>query len=143
MHLRRARANSLFAVMVATLLLATSGCTIVEALDNRAPAWWELAPSPTLDSNATTLSVLVSRRGCNDGVTGTVNDPEMTFTDTDIVITFTVSPGEPSSATCPGNDQVDHEISLPEPVGGRQLRDGACASEDARGTIFCDTDVRG
>ena len=129
-------------VMSVALLAAVSGCAVIEALDTRAPAWWQLAPHQSLDPDSTSVTVLVSRIGCNDGITGTVNPPDVSVSDSEIVISMTVSPGEPSSATCPGNDQVAFEIELPEPLGDRRLVDGACENSDARRTIWCETDIR-
>ncbi len=107
-----------------------------------ATAVWELAPQQTIDDSTTTVTMLVSRLGCNDGVTGTVNEPSVQVTDEQVIITVTVSPGEPLAANCQGNDQVAYELTLTESLGDRALIDGACTTTDAAATVFCESDVR-
>jgi hypothetical protein len=132
---RSAPAALALEVTVVTSALA-SGCGV----SNRdAAATWRLAPSQTLDANTTTFSALVTRLGCNSGVTGDVNNPDIELTDDQVVITFTVSPGEPSSAACQGNNQVAYTVELPEGLGDRALVDGECASS-ATGTEPCHPD---
>ncbi|WP_432549113.1 hypothetical protein [Kineococcus arenarius] len=101
---------------------------------------WNVAPDQSLGADSTTFTALVHRVGCNNGVTGDVNDPTIDVDKDQVVITFTVSSGEPSSASCPGNAPVAHEVELPEALGDRRLVDGECApigpSEDAH----CDPD---
>ena len=101
-----------------------------------ADATWNLAPDQALDARTTSFVANVSRVGCNSGETGSVNDPDITVEDDRIVIAFTVSPGEPGSATCPGNLPVAYEVELPEPIGDRELVDPACI-----GTSISDGDA--
>ncbi len=145
-------------VVACALLLALTGCT-VEASTNPptmapddgvatstpvdgAVALWELAPGQNLNESTTSLAILVTRLECNSGVTGSVNPPAVTVTDESIIITATVSPVASGVASCQGNDQVAHQLDLPEPLGDRRLIDGACADPEAGGTVFCETDER-
>ena len=85
---------------------------------------------------------MVTRLSCTSGVTGDVDTPEAAVTSAEIVITFTVSPVQTGVASCPDNDQVEYLIELPEPLGDRQLIDGACTATEAVATVFCESDVR-
>lgn len=149
----------LFAMSLSVALLgAMVGCGPVSSVDDptivpdgspttSAPldsviAIWELAPGQSLNERTRSITTVVTRLGCNSGVTGTVNEPTIVFTPTDAIIAFTVSPGPPDIAACQGNDHVAYEIALPEPLGDRSLIDGACEDSDASRTVFCETDER-
>lgn len=129
-----------FAVSIAAVALALAGCGILPGATS--PAVWVLAPDQVVDAETTSLSVLVTRVACNSGVTGTVNEPAIDRTDGELVITFTVSPGDPPAAECPSNDLVEYVIELEEPVGDRALVDGACRTTDAADTVSCDSEFR-
>jgi hypothetical protein len=96
-----------------------------------------VGPDQTLDAQTSTFTADVTRLGCNDGVTGTVNDPNIDVTDDEVVVTFTVSPGPPDIAGCPGNEEAPYQVQLPEPLGDRSMTDGACVDGEARDTSFC------
>lgn len=130
---KRGMAMQVCSIVVVTAVLA-SGCSL---FNDEAAATWDLAPDQTLDANTTTFTALVGRLGCNGGVTGEVNDPAIELTDDQVVITFSVSPGEPYSATCQGNDQVATEVELPGAIGDLELVDGECASTEATSTEPC------
>ena len=104
---------------------------------DRAVASWELAPGQSLGPESTTFTALVTRVSCNNGVTGSVNEPGLGIGDDAVVVTFTVSPGRPESASCPGNDAVPYVVTLPEPLGTRSLVDGACESADVADSATC------
>jgi hypothetical protein len=124
-------------VAICTTVLVTavlaSGCG---ASNRDAAATWDLATGQGLNADTTNFTAHVTRLGCNGGVTGGVNAPTIEVRDDEIVITFTVSPGEPSSATCQGNNQVPYEVKLPSALGNRDLVDGGCAG-DAASTAPC------
>jgi heat shock protein HslJ len=106
-----------------------------------AAAVWTVAPDQDLNAEASEITVLVTRLGCNSGVTGGVAEPDVRLEDDRVVLTFTVRPGEPSAADCPGNNQVPYAVDLREPIGNRQLVDGQCLPEgEAAGTSFCQPD---
>ena len=82
--------------------------------------------------------MLVTRVGCNSGVTGKVEEPEVEVKSDRVIVTFVVSPGEPGSADCQGNPEVPFLLTLPEPLGNRALADGQCLGNDeVAGTAFC------
>lgn len=136
----RLRWRSASAVGGLTLAVGLGGCALV---NNEADAIWDLAPDQTLDADATTFTVGVTRVGCNSGETGTVNDPDITIEDDRIVIAFTVSPGEPRSADCQGNPAVPYDVELPEPLGDRELVDPQCeATSISDGDACTDDGIR-
>lgn len=105
-----------------------------------AGAVWSLQAPNQLGADTTTFAVLVRRVGCNNGVTGEVQEPDIQVEDTKITISFAVLP-EQTTADCLGNDEVPYEVALPGPLGDRQLIDGQCAEgAEGSGTIFCRPD---
>lgn len=120
--------------LVALSAVLASGCSL---FNDEAAATWDFTKGQTPDSDTTAFTVEVTRLGCNSGETGTVNDPDIEMTDTQVVITFTVSPGEPRSADCQGNNAVSYDVELPEALGERELVDGGCASTEATSTAPC------
>jgi hypothetical protein len=120
--------------MAALAAVLFSGCGL---FNDEAVATWDLTEDQTPDADTTTFTVDVTRLGCNSGETGTVNDPNIEMSDTQVVITFTASPGEPNTADCQGNNAVSYDVELPEALGERELVDGGCASTEARGTAPC------
>lgn len=156
-NLHRTRTASVASFVLAASLAgcgstsAASGPTTIEpslstpSVDagDRATAVWDVEPNQALDQGSKRFTAVVTRLGCNGGVTGTVNRPDVQITADRIVITFTVSPGPPKAATCPGNRPVPTVVELPEPLGTRALIDGACDTAEAAGTSFCiDSGVR-
>lgn len=128
--MRRTRLGLLGAVFSIVLVSACGG-------RDQALATWELGPSQTLGADSVSFMALVTRLGCHDGVTGTVNEPDLRVTADEVVVTFTVSPGPPQEASCPGNDVVPYRVVLPEPLGSRSLVDGTCESSEAAGALPC------
>lgn len=126
-----------------TALLASvalmAGCAGGVA-DGIAIAVWELDPEQSLGAESTGFTALVTRLGCNSGVTGEVQEPEIVVTDAELVITFEVTPGEPEAANCQGNEIVSYEVALPGPLGDRVIRDGACDLSEPASTVFCEGD---
>ena len=120
--------------MVALSAVLSSGCS---SFNDEAVATWDLTRDQTPDSATTAFAVAVTRLGCNSGEAGTANDPDIEMTETQVVITFTVSPGEPSAADCEGNNAVSYDVELPEALGERELVDGGCASTEATSTAPC------
>lgn len=89
---------------------------------------------------ATSFTAEVTRLECNSGVTGEVNDPRVEESEQTVTITFTVSPSKAGGADCQSNDAVPYEVQLSNPLRGRTLVDGACASTEAGETTFCAPD---
>lgn len=106
-----------------------------------AAAVWVGGPDQELGPSSTVFTALVSRLGCNSGVTGEVLSPDIRVTESDVIVTFSVAPERSGAADCQGNDQVPYEVSLPEPLGDRALVDGQCLDGGEAGTTsFCQPD---
>lgn len=102
-----------------------------------AAATWTVAPGQALGADTTSFTAVVTFRACSDGVTGTVNEPDIDMGDDEVTITFTVSPDDPATATCPSNEGVPYQVRLPEAIGDRNLIDGVCLSTEASDTALC------
>lgn len=101
-------------------------------------AVWVPAPGSAIESSSTTFTALVSRLGCNDGITGRVHTPEIVSNESEVVVTFTVAAKGPGAANCQGNQEVAYEVDLGEPLLGRALIDGQCLpAGEAVTTSFC------
>ncbi|MCW2751710.1 MAG: hypothetical protein JWR83_2820 [Aeromicrobium sp.] len=122
----------------AALASATTSCGLFS--DDTAAATWTIAAHQDLNAQSTQFTVLVSRLGCNNGETGEVVEPDVTFEEDRVILTFEVTPGEPSSATCPSNNTVPYDVALREPLGDRALVDGECLKGEAKTTAFCTDD---
>lgn len=85
----------------------------------------------------------VTRLGCSGGNTGEVLEPTLTVGEDENVVTFTVEPLPPGIYPCPGNPVVAHPIDVGEPIGGRDLVDGACLTGQAASTSDSSTGSRG
>ncbi|KQX76278.1 hypothetical protein [Aeromicrobium sp. Root472D3] len=103
-------------------------------VEGAADAVWALGPGQPISTTSTSFTALVTRLGCNDGVTGDVVDPVVRTSRTRIVVTFQVTPGEPGAARCPGNRALPYVVDLEDPVGRRQLVDGRCLPDGAAET---------
>ena len=89
-------------------------------------AWWVDPATAPLSPDATTVPALIRERACASG-----QSPE------DRLIDPVVAPGEdailvnvwvrrlPGAQDCQGNPELPIEITLPEPLGDRQLLDGS------------------
>ncbi len=103
-----------------------------------ADASWALAAGQAVGPTSRQLQVLVTRVGCNSGVTGEVEEPNVEVRSDRVIVTFAVTPGDPRSAHCQGNPAVPFLLALPEPLGDRALVDGQClTSDDVARTSFC------
>ncbi|MGJ9412366.1 hypothetical protein ACHAAC_06615 [Aeromicrobium sp. CF4.19] len=91
------------------------------------PAVWKLADRGSLQASTRSVDVLVARIDCNSGLTGKVLEPHVLRDDTEIVITFEVSPKIEGAATCQSNDLEPYVVDLGEALGDRTLVDGQCA----------------
>jgi hypothetical protein len=105
------------------------------------PATWRLDPSFTVTPETRTLHVLVTRLGCNTGVTGVVNPPDLSAGTNNVRITFTVE--HSAGGRCPGNDEVPYTVDLSMAVGVRLLYDGACADGAPAAAMSVCTDDKG
>lgn len=117
-------------LLIATVALGACGS------DDGATALWDIDTRDPPTSQSTSFVAFVTRLGCASGKTGEVHDP-VVFTDRDrVVVTFSVAPLS-GNHQCQGNDEVRHVVDLDEPIGGRELVDGACLSGEAVSTSLC------
>lgn len=94
-------------------------------------ATWTLASDATVSSTSESISVLVTRVGCNGGVTGPVDRVSVDAVGDDLVITIRVqAPASGDRQLCPGNNPTRTRIRLGEAVGDRDLIDGGCRLVD-------------
>lgn len=91
-----------------------------------APALWALAEPDAVGPTTTVLTLEVMRAECSGGVTGTVLEPTITFSDSEVLIRAAVEPLAGTAFDCRGNPVVRHTVTLPEPLGERTLMDAAC-----------------
>ena len=127
----------MFGAVVAVLVLAV-GC----APSRGDPAIWELVDPGTVSTTSTSLSIGVTRLGCSSGVTGQPLKPRVTYEDQRVVIVAEVEP-HIDGGRCPGNPSVPVVLKLPEPVGDRDLVDGACLGDGpAVRTSSCTDPIR-
>lgn len=102
------------------LVLSASGC----GFNDTAAAEWGLAEGQEVTAETTSFDVEVNRIGCNGGVTGEPQEPDIDYRDTEVVVTFQVTPGPPRAATCQGNLPEPYVVELSEPLGDRAVVDG-------------------
>ena len=80
---------------------------------------------------------IVTRTGCSSGEQGKPEEPEIEYTQTEVRITFRISP-EINDGNCIGTPGVPYEVKLSEPLGNRSLADGEChPGSTAWATAFC------
>jgi hypothetical protein len=139
--LASSRAIALCVAAMSVSLLA--GCAADDSGRERGDAaTWELLHSAQVDGDAHALEIGVTRLGCASGVTGEVLAPWVVYEKDRIVITVDAAPRGDEPADCQGNDAVPVSVQLDEPIGARELVDGACLEGEAVGTVFCDEPVR-
>lgn len=100
-------------------------------------AIWVVDAAAPPSEGSDSFAALVTRPACSGGVTGEVYEPVLTIGETEIVVTFTVEPLPPGQYTCPSNDVVAYVVDVGEPVGRRDLVDGACVTGEAASTSVC------
>lgn len=99
-------------------------------------ATWELV-SDDITAESTEVRIGVTRLSCANGETGEVLPPEVTYSETQVIVRADVVALPPGAYNCPGNDVVEVTVVLSEPVGERALVDAACLAGDAVTTSFC------
>jgi hypothetical protein len=90
------------------------------------PARWEPAADADLSAESTSIDVLVNEVGCASGepADGRIATPEISYSDDAVVVTMRVVP-PPGPQTCPSNPDTEYTLELDEPLGERELLDGA------------------
>jgi heat shock protein HslJ len=98
-------------------------------------AVWDVDAAIPPAPSSTYFTVMVTRLGCNGGETGKVLEPDVSADGEQVVVTFSVEPM--SGGDCPSNNSVRYVVELGEPLGDRDLVDGACLAGEAAATSFC------
>lgn len=122
-------------LVLSVALLWSSACGSDDGAGDT--AIWEIedASPPTSESTAFTASV--TRLGCASGETGEVQEPDVAIEAERVVVTFTVEALSGGDYDCPGNDWVPFQVDIGEPLGDREIVDGACLGGEAATTSFC------
>ena len=105
--------------------------------DDGATALWEIDTRDPPTSHSTSFAAFVTRLGCASGETGEVHDPVVSTDRSRVVVKFSVAPLSGNLHQCQSNNKVRHIVDLDEPIGGRELVDGACLSGDAVPPPLC------
>lgn len=102
-------------------------CIVRPFVDDGVVASWKLDPSAESPSpSSTSLQVLVNDSQCAGGRSpeGRLHEPQVRVLSDAIVVTF-IAARLDGFQTCPSHPAVHRTIRLPEPLGDRQLLDGA------------------
>lgn len=105
-------------------------------------ATWQVTDGSAVNGDDTKLAIGVTRLGCANGETGEISDVDVQLGDDQVAVRARVEPPPGSAYNCLGNDMVEVQVDLGEPIGDRMLVDGACEHPRAATTSACDTDVR-
>lgn len=132
-------------VVVVLFLIGSAACASdgpgldadVNSQRNGETAVWRANPEDPPTSSAETFTALVTRLDCSSGVTGEVLEPSIVVRHDAVVVTFEVAPLPRGNYTCQGNDEVPYVVDVGEPIGVRDVVDGACLSGEAQSTSFC------
>jgi hypothetical protein len=102
---------------------ATTGRRIPKL--DQAAAWF-IDRNSAVSAASTEFTADVVRLSCSGGVIGTVQQPSIHEDAAQVVVTFMVEAMPPGNYACPGNGRVPTVVQLHDPIGQRQLVDGAC-----------------
>jgi hypothetical protein len=136
------RATALGTLAIALSLLISACAASGPERERGDVATWVLTDPASVDGDTQALEIEVTRLGCASGVTGEVLEPSVEYDDDRIVITVDVAPFGDQAADCQGNDAVPVTVTLDEPIGARELVDGACLEGEAVSTAFCEEPAR-
>ncbi|WP_165909227.1 MULTISPECIES: hypothetical protein [unclassified Rathayibacter] len=114
--------------------LSSSGC----AAAGGETATWALADPSAVSAQSDRIDLLVSRLECASGVTGETLPPVVSYSAEEVAVRVDVKANGNAAANCQGNDLVPVSVELREPLGERNLVDGACMEGDATKTVFCE-----
>lgn len=118
-------------LVIATTALAACGS------DDGDTALWEIDTRNPPTSQSTSFAAFVTRLDCANGKTGDVYDPVVSTNRSRVVVKFSVAPLSGNLHQCQSNNKVGHIVDLDEPIGGRELVDGACLSGEAVPPSLC------
>lgn len=88
---------------------------------------WRLDPdAPPLDSDSDEVSVILTERECVGGIElgDRLVEPQIVMTETQVFLAFASQPPEGDAFTCQSNPDQPMIVTLPEPMGDRQLVEG-------------------
>lgn len=105
-------------------------------------ATWELSSPTAVGADDDSLKIGVSRWGCANGDTGEISDVEIDHGEDQITLRASVEPMYGSAYDCRGNNVVEIDVDLGEPIGDRELVDGACEHPRTEAARSCDNAVR-
>ena len=89
---------------------------------------WEIDPDAApLTPESTSIDLLAAERACVDGqpMGDRFRSPTVRETETEVLITLTVTPPEGDEFTCPGNPSQPVTIELASPLGDREVLEGS------------------
>lgn len=104
------------------------GCRPEIVLDGLSLATWTLDPDlPAPHAKTTTVTTLVMERMCASGqaMGGRLQPPSITYGQDSVVVVFAAIPPGGDFQTCQSNPAMRAVVELREPLGDRQLLDGA------------------
>ncbi len=91
-------------------------------------AIWSLERDIRLSASTTDFTAIIQRLDCNSDLTGTVLEPSVEYDDAQVTVVFVVEQAPQGAADCQANEEVPYSVVLSEPLGERELVDGACLS---------------
>jgi hypothetical protein len=108
---------------------AWGGCEPMRAFNGAGVGTWQLDPAaPPPGPETEELAVLVTERNCASGQSsaGRIGGPLITERPDAVVLVFAVRPlPTDGPVACPGNPAVPTTVELPNPLGDRELLEGA------------------
>lgn len=131
-----------FVACLAAALLACAGCGSQSGSEvassppapEAEPALWTLAGSPSVGAKDDRVTVAATPAGCHSGHIMPLEEPQVTLDEDSVAIAITVAPTAAATANedqgCVSSPPVEVVVTLPEPIGQRDLIDGGC-NEDA------------
>jgi hypothetical protein len=91
------------------------------------PVDWRLNPDgDPLSAESTSVDVLVTERSCVDGreIGDRLLEPEIVMTASEVRIAFAAEPPPGDFFTCPHNPETAYIVTLPAPLGDREIIEG-------------------
>lgn len=114
------------------------GAVEEDAVEEGAPATWRLLDAEAVTVDTQTLRIGVTRESCASGHTGVVLEPIVTYERDRVLIRTDVESLSDGMYTCQGNEEVEVEVALDEPLGERDLLDASCHNYWGDYLIPCD-----
>lgn len=108
-------------------------CDIQPAFVGVEAARWELSPGESVGPDTRSFEVLVSEQGCASGASpeGRIVGPAVVLSESSVIVILGTRP-LPGPQTCEAGPPARVRVELPEPLGDRQLLDGATFPPEPR-----------